>query len=210
MGLGLFGCATSSTPPTSPEQNLYCSVYSLNIDGEPSGTAFAIVSDGVVSLLTAAHVVLSNEQHSITLKSPCHRESLNINKVAIMPGQDMAVLFTNTPLRSGFSIRTRDAQFGEFIESPNYSGLGKASSKFAAKSIPSSGRVIGYDDSSILITLDVLYKGGSGAPILDGNKGVVGLLSNRVNFEGGYSGVSFGIDAKTIQSSLKQFYDSLR
>lgn len=203
------GCATQDISKRVPD---YCNVYSVELAGEPQGTAFTVaIDDTSVFLITAAHVISDADIQKLSIRSSCSTDSVRISDIAVIPGKDIALLFAESPLPNiGFHVRSTPANCGEAVEVPNFSGLGKVSNKFRGKLIPSNGKMIGYDDQSILITLDVMQKGGSGGPILDNERRILGLLTNRVNTNGEYAGVSYGIESRVILEALRNFVRSGR
>jgi S1-C subfamily serine protease len=165
----------------------------VKINGKQEGTAFPII--------TAAHVVMGTEPSQITMTPYLFDGTHTVEAVATVPGLDIALLYPDQSIhKEGYVLNDIRTKFGTSVSVPNFAKFNLV--KLKDKAIPSTGRIIGYDELSILFTLDVVQKGSSGAPILDQYGHVVGLLTNRVIHESEYSGVCYGIEAGAIQDYL--------
>ena len=182
-----------------------CGVFSVLSSGEPLGTAFSTIESGRSFLVSAAHVVKGVDSKRLSLRSICSKNDLSISDILFVPGNDLAILLaTSSGPLPGFTIRDTSPVWGELIVVPNFGNLSKASVRLAGAEIPSSGRVIKTEGGQILFSLDIVQKGSSGAPILDGRGQVLGLLTNRTLIEGTYAGVSLGIDGAALRDALKR------
>ncbi len=193
-------------------ENSIVTIYTtVENQGSGQGTGFYIGKGG--RILTAYHVVDGATQ--ITIYDQKGRKYTDIEILALSPEFDLAVLKVNNARNKGYLKYTKSAPSPEekltIIGSPrglpNQKMFGHATSDGLISSLAlssRSGKAI-FNTKIDILPLDItIYNGLSGAPILNSNFELVGVLSG--SFDEG-RGVAWAIPSKYISevfSSIAQ------
>lgn len=214
-GLVLLGGCASSSPPSRPAEPytahqdlaVLCQTFELLNESENIGTGFFYALDAQVFSITAAHVLLLNgTTGSLYLRPACSKEKYKVQEHQILRGLDLVILVTDKdkiPEAAGIIGTPAPPLYGEEIFSPNLSNVQKIEPRFKGQFIPSTGRFIKNQRPTILFTMDILYPGASGAPIVNKNSRLVGMITNRVVDKNTYTGLGFGIMKDSIDDAIR-------
>lgn len=181
-----------------------CSLFVVSLAGDHVGTAFDLAEGSTRYILTAAHVVRGADERRLTLSSICSSERIPVTQVLYLPTIDVAVLVAAyTPVSQPFVLATSTPNWGAQLTLPGFPNISKGSTRFAREPIPADGRFVRVDESLLLMTADVVMKGSSGSPIISQAGEVLGILTNRIQIEGAYAGLSYGVNFLAIRNAIR-------
>lgn len=200
---GCSGISPASSNPT--HQSMLCSTFTITANNAPIGTGFFYFLDNSVFTITADHNISLNKGKSLSIHPTCDNKSIQIAKTTALRGADLSVITLSTPYNAQQHIvgKPTPPVYGEEIYSVGFPNLSKYENRFKDLPIPTDGRIIKYSKPELLFTLNIIYPGSSGSPIVDANGYLVGILTNRVLNNDQFSGVGFGTTVDLLNYALQ-------
>lgn len=203
----IAGC--SGIPATSNPvyQNTLCKTFILTANNAPIGTGFFYFFNNTVFAITAEHNISLNKSKQLFIRPTCDSKSIQIVNSTSLKGIDLSVITLSTPYSAQQFIVGKPTPpiYGDSIYSVGYPNLFKLDNRYRDLPIPTEGKLIKYGKPDVLFTLDIIYPGSSGSPIVDANGYLIGTINNRIVDNDQFSGVGFGTTVELINHALQKF-----
>lgn len=188
-----------------------CQVAALMNGSEQIGTAFKTnIGNKFFAYLTAGHAIPLKKQKNFVISYRCGDISVSQKVLAVekLAGIDVSILRPATDISEmPIILDGKNNEAGDLGEKPliipNYSGLSDLDANLKNEFIFSRGVFIAVKENKIYFTADIIKPGASGAPILNKNGRVIGVVTGRLLEKNGvFSGVGYGVPIQQVFESF--------
>ncbi len=197
------GCAVPNPVLISAEREPGCNVALLSSGKEQLGTVFKLQVGSGVAYLTAAHSLPAIKTRDLNITYKCQMLTIRQKVIALenLPGIDVAIVRPANLIAELPTLQPSSSQAGA-ITIPNYSLMTSLDPQLGEVSIESVGSLIYRKDGKIYFTASILRSGASGAPVLDPQRGVIGIIIGRFMEGNIYAGIGFGYSVEKILRAI--------